>query len=398
MAARGSGRNGDDSFDIVVIGAGISGAATACRLARAGHKVAVIDRYGPAAMASGWTLAGVRQSGRHPAELPLAKAAVALWADLAEDLGAPTHYVQKGNLRLARNAAEYAQIRDMVAAQGARGLELSFLPDNASLRAIAPALSPAIPGASFCPSDGQADPQATVAAYVAAARRAGAEFRLGEGVTAIRVAGGRVTGVDTDRGGCAAARVVLAAGFQGRELLAPLGIDVPIEVRMVTVLRSVPVAPALEQVIGVAGGDWAGRQEINGRFRVTSGGLPWHGGLEVGTDGRPSVPPPLASLATVVEEMERLLPGTTRHPLESVWAGLIDMTPDALPVLDRAPGVEGLAIGMGFSGHGFCLGPVTGRVLAALALDEDPGFDLSAFGAGRFGAAPASRVAMTLHG
>ena len=72
--------------DVVVVGAGISGAASAYELATAGLKVVLIDRYGPAAMASGWTLAGVRQSGRHPAELPLAQRAVSIWDTLAEQL------------------------------------------------------------------------------------------------------------------------------------------------------------------------------------------------------------------------------------------------------------------------------------------------------------------------
>jgi sarcosine oxidase, subunit beta len=88
--------------DVVVVGAGISGAATAFELALAGVSVTLLDRFGPAAMGSGWTLAGVRQSGRHPAELPLARAAVADWEILAEKLGAPTQYRQDGNLRLAR--------------------------------------------------------------------------------------------------------------------------------------------------------------------------------------------------------------------------------------------------------------------------------------------------------
>lgn len=391
-----------DTCDFIVIGAGISGTATACHLARQGHRVVVIDRFAPAAMASGWTLAGVRQSGRHPAELPLARAAVDLWATLDEDLGAPTCYRRKGNLRLARDEAEYDQIRRMVAEQAAAGLDLSFLPDNAALREIAPALSPRIPGASFCPSDGHADPCATVAAFVGAAKRRGADFRDRERVTEILVEGGRVEGVKTDRNSYCAPRVILTAGFLGGELLAPLGIDVPVDVHMVTVIRSVPAEPVLEQVIGVASGNWAGRQEVNGRFRVTSGGQPWHNRMEV-SDGeggpRPVVRPPMATLAEVVEQMEHLLPGTTAHPVEEIWAGLIDMTPDALPVLDLAPGAEGLVVGMGFSGHGFCLGPITGRILAALALGEETGFDLSAFAASRFTAR--TRLpgeAMTLHG
>ena len=95
-----------DSADVVVIGAGISGAATALELAEGGVSVVLLDRWGPAAMASGWTLAGVRQSGRHAAELPLARAAVKLWEGLGERLGADVGYRQEGNLRLARDEGE----------------------------------------------------------------------------------------------------------------------------------------------------------------------------------------------------------------------------------------------------------------------------------------------------
>lgn len=391
-----------DAYDFIVIGAGISGSATAYQLARQGHKVVVIDRFAPAAMASGWTLAGVRQSGRHPAELPLAKAAVELWSTLDDELGASTQYTRKGNVRLARNEEEYAQIRRMVEEQSTDGLDLSFLSDNAALRTIAPALSPAILGASFCPTDGHADPHATVAAFVAAAERSGAVFRNHERVTAIRAESGRVTGVATDKSNYSAPRVILAAGLFGCELLGPLGIDIPIDVRMVTVIRSVPVERVLDQVIGVATGNWAGRQEVNGRFRVTSGGQAWHKRMDI-SDGergpRPAVHPPMATLGDVVAEMERLLPGTTGYPVEDVWAGLIDMTPDALPVLDKVPEIEGLVIGMGFSGHGFCLGPITGRILSALALGDEAGFDLSAFAATRFNSrSNLPEEAMTLHG
>ncbi|TIQ37070.1 MAG: FAD-binding oxidoreductase [Mesorhizobium sp.] len=391
-----------EAYDFIIIGAGISGSATAYQLARQGYKVVIIDRFAPAAMASGWTLAGVRQSGRHPAELPLAKAAVELWATLDEELGASTQYTRKGNVRLARNEEEYAHIRRMVEEQSADGLDLSFLPDNAALRTIAPALSPAVLGASFCPSDGHADPHATVAAFVAASERAGAVFRNHERVRAIRVGSGRVTGVVTDKNNYSAPRVILAAGLFGSELLVPLGIDVPIDARMVTVIRSVPVERVLDQVIGVATGNWAGRQEVNGRFRVTSGGQAWHKRMDVTDDERdprPTIHPPMATLGEVVAEMERLLPGTTMHSVEEIWAGLIDMTPDALPVIDTAPEIEGLVIGMGFSGHGFCLGPITGRILCALALADKPGFDLSAFAATRFKArSNPPQEAMTLHG
>lgn len=389
-----------DKFDIAVIGAGISGAATAYALAKDGARVVMVDRFGPAAMASGWTLAGVRQSGRDPAELPLAMEAVEIWQTLHEELGAPTLYRRKGNLRLARNGDEYEQLRTMVASQRALGLELGFLPDNSDVRAITPAISPDILGASFCATDGHADPQATSAAYMGALDRLGVTRLMAETVEAIEVAGGKVAGVRTSARSLAVDGVVLAAGVMGNELLKPFGLSVPIETPLVAVIRSAPIAPVLDQVIGVVGGDWAGRQQVDGRLRITSGALAWNGAMEtVRTDAgpRPVIRPPLSSLREIIEKLERLLPGLAATPIEECWAGLLDLTPDALPVLDKVPGIEGLVTGFGFSGHGFCLGPVTGKLLASLVTGRVPSHDLSPFSFVRF-AGTTAPGRLELHG
>lgn len=382
--------------DVVIIGAGISGAATAYELATAGLSVVLLDRWGPAAMASGWTLAGVRQSGRHAAELPLARQAVALWAELAERLDGTTHYRRRGNLRLARTAEEVPVIRDLVAEQKAAGLDITFLGDRQQIHGVAPAISPDVVAASLCTSDGHADPQATVSSFVRAAERAGAVLRFGERAMAIETEGGAVTGVRTERDLIPAGRVVLAAGVFGNELLDPLGLRVPLEVPMVTVLRSVPGDTVLEQVIGVANADCAGRQEADGRWRVTSGLLPWHGGMAASP--RPAVAPTAGSIRQTVETFAAVVPAFAEAAIDAVWAGLIDLTPDALPVIDTLPQVAGLVVAMGFSGHGFCLGPITGKILAGLVQGDPPELDITPFRFARFEGWNAPFARVTLHG
>jgi sarcosine oxidase subunit beta len=388
-----------DMVDIVVIGAGISGAATAYNLALSGVSVILIDRWGPAAMASGWTLAGVRQSGRHPAELPLAQAAIADWEDLARTLDAPTHYTQGGNLRLARTEAHLVQLAAMVAGQREAGLDLLML-DQAALHDRAPAVAPDVLGASFCATDGHADPHATVAAFVAAAARAGAELRFGEAVTAIETEHGRICGVRTAREMIPCGAVVMATGIMGNSLLAPLGLSVPMTPRAVTLLRTAPVTPVLAQVVGVADASCAGRQEVDGRFRFTGSGGPFAGTLDFPEGGRtgPRLMPAVADVARVAGLFGALVPAALAAPLDECWVGLIDSTPDALPVIEASAAVPGLVLGMGFSGHGFCLGPVTGRILAALARGETPNLPIEPFALDRFTGAAAPAEALTLHG
>ncbi len=235
--------------DIVVIGGGITGLAAALAAARAGGaSVTLLEARRLAAMASGWTLGGVRQSGRHPAELPIARAAVALWADLAADLDADVAYRREGNLRLARTPEEAAAIRALVGSQRALGLDLTFLPDNAAVRAVAPAISETVLAASFCPTDGHADPLRTVAAYAAAARRAGAEIREGAAVRAILMEGGRAAGVLTDEARCPRAASSSRPACMRRPCSRRSASALPYLPQIVTVLRTTPVEARFRQV------------------------------------------------------------------------------------------------------------------------------------------------------
>jgi sarcosine oxidase subunit beta len=159
------------SSSVIIIGGGISGTAAAWELARHGVSVTLLERGDMASMASGWTLAGVRQSGRHPAELPLAQAAVKRWENLSEELGDDVEYRQNGNLRLALTPDDVPAIRNVVATGNAAGIPMTYLETVADVHEIAPALTSDLEGASFCATDGHANPQKTVAAFAAAARQ-----------------------------------------------------------------------------------------------------------------------------------------------------------------------------------------------------------------------------------
>ncbi|WP_319529725.1 FAD-binding oxidoreductase [uncultured Cohaesibacter sp.] len=385
------------SSDVIIVGAGITGLSAAVELAERGVRTKLIDAYGPAALASGWTLAGVRQSGRHPAELPLAKLAVSLWPTLHEKLGAETGYRQHGNLRLARSEAEIETIRQLVKDQASIGLELSFLDDIKAIRAIAPALSEDVMAASFCPTDGHADPLMVAEAYLTRARALGVDICFGERVTDLVVANGRVTDVVTDKTTHAAGSVLLATGFLSNPLLAPLGIALPLRKPIVTVIQTAPCAPTLAPVLGVANADMAARQELSGRFRVTSGMEDWTGSL-IEEEGKARIRPNVRSIEATIAKVARVLPMLRDLEIEKIWAGALDLTPDALPVIDFAKGIDNLVIAAGFSGHGFAIGPVTGPLAAQTLIGREPDLDISAFRLERFDTMTGAEASLTLHG
>jgi sarcosine oxidase subunit beta len=392
-------RRGRSVRDVVIVGGGISGTAATYELARAGAAVTLLEKGDLASMASGWTLAGVRQSGRHPAELALAMAAVRRWRGLADELGAEVEYRQEGNLRLARTPEEIPVIADLVRSQQALGLDLTLLPDTAAVRGVAPALSDTVLAASYCPSDGHANPNLAVRAFAAAAERHGAEIRTGIEVRAIQATGGRVEGVATTAGPVPADAVVVAAGIHSAALLEPLGLELPLAVWHATIVQTVPLPPLIRQVLGVANADFAGRQEVSGRFRMSGDGTPWRW-----PDGTPTrsihadlIQPPAASVAAAISRGAEVVPALERAGVARVWGGLIDMTPDGLPILARVPEVDGLVVAAGFSGHGFCLGPVTGQIIRELVTAGRASLPLEPFRLSRFAGAKSVPTA-TLHG
>jgi len=381
--------------EVVIVGGGISGTAAAYELARHGARVTLVEQGELASMASGWTLAGVRQSGRHPAELPLARAAVRRWRRLGEELDADVEYRQAGNLRLARTPQEVPVIAKLVEEQRALGLDLTYLPDNRTVREVAPALAETVLAASYCPSDGHANPTATVCAFAAAAARQGATIRTGTKVTGLDASGGRVRGVETTAGPIAADVVVIAAGIYSDRLCRLVGLDLPLRIAHVAVVQTVPLPPLIKPVLGVANADFAGRQQVDGRYRMTGGSKPWP--LPVDDLGPESVQPPAATVRSLLDRGIALLPRLAEAQIARVWGGLLDMTPDGLPVIERPAEVDGLVLAAGFSGHGFCLGPITGQIVRELVMDGRASLPLAPLRRDRF-ASSVPAAAVELHG
>ena len=391
-----------DHPDVIIVGAGIVGCATALALAEAGAKVEVIERYHAGAMASGWTLAGVRQSGRDAAEMQLAKTAVKIWETLDLRLDAMTGYRQTGNLRLARTEIETEIIRNIVHLQAVEGLPIELL-DAQQARTIAPALSEEFLLASWCPTDGHADPLQTVQGFQKAAERLGVKFRTNTIVTGIgtdfRNGCHQFNAIETASGSIVAGNAMLATGVQTNLLLRNLGVCIPMATPLVSAFQTIPVTSSLDPVIGVANGDLAVRQQIDGRIRFTGGAEQLNAELDL-SGQYPVVHPPAASISRVISSVSAILPLVLQTPISRIWGGLLDLTPDALPILDQVPRIGGLYIAAGFSGHGFGIAPAVGEVMATKILGGKTNISLSSFSFDRFNKQPKSfqKSSPTLYG
>ena len=415
--------------DVIVIGGGISGCATAYNLAKRGAHVILLEKGQIADEASGRTWGAVRRQGRQAPEVPLAIESLKLWDNLREELGAETHFIRGGNLLLAGNARELADFENTVRITRKYGLESDIVTRDRA-REILPGLSGKFVGGMYSPGDGYAHPVKTTNAFAMAAQENGATVRTGCSVESIEASGGRVKGVVTERGERIEADVVVnAAGVWAPRLARTCNVKVPVRVvrTHVTITEPVPdyKAPLVwsprvsfrptadGNILLGAGSALKADHDIDltslsdlkyflpglSQFRRQ---ISFHVGSQLLNDVLSYVPGTVQNKkffsTTVGVEPEvnwntirRMRRGFFEHMphlsglrFVKTWAGLIDITPDILPVLGEAPTVKGLMLATGFSGHGFALGPITGKLMSELILDGTPSLSLYDFRLTRF--------------
>jgi sarcosine oxidase subunit beta len=353
---------------IVIVGGGLMGLSAAWQLGRLerGARVTVLERAQAGAAASGASAAGVRVMGRDPAERRLALASLARWPGLDRELEGQTGYRRGGGLRVAFETEAWRQVPDWVAEQRADGVPVEVIDAALALR-LAPGLAPGVRGGVFCAMDGQAEAMPTVEAFLAAARRLGAHVEDGVGARGLVVERGRVVAVTRSDGPSQPCDVaVVAAGAWTAGLLAPLGVRLPIATRALQMLLTEAAPAALDPVIGAFDRKLSLKQLETGAYLIGGG---WPADITDEPANAWALRPDSVSASLAVAR--EIHPPTGRCALARGWAGLEAFTPDDLPVLGPVPGIDGLLVAAGFSGHGFALSPAVGDVLARLALGQD---------------------------
>ncbi|HEV7935946.1 MAG TPA: FAD-binding oxidoreductase [Actinomadura sp.] len=378
--------------DLLVIGAGVVGAACAYHAAKAGLSVTVVDR---GAVAGGTTGAGegnLLVSDKEPgAELDLALLSVRLWRDLAADLGEDVEYEAKGGLVVAAGATDLAALTELAEHQRVAGVESRVVPPG-ELPELEPHLARGLAGGVFYPQDAQVQPMLAAAHLLRAAReRFGAQVRTGVTVTGIRRSGGRIIGVRTDKGDIATGTVINAAGTWSGEVAALAGVTVPVLPRRGFILVTEPLPPlirhkvyAAEYVANVAS-DSAGL-ETSPVVEGTKAGTVLIGASRerVGFDRTLSLP----ALRLLARQAIALFPMLAEVAAIRAYCGFRPYCPDHLPVIGPDPRLEGLLHACGHEGAGIGLAAATGHLLAQAVTGAAPDLDLTPFRPDRFAEVP----------
>lgn len=367
------------SAAVVIVGGGVIGASVAYHLAVRGvTDVLVVERNALGSGSTGRSAGGIRQQFSTEVNCRLSMLSVEKLLRFEQDTGWDPSFHQVGYLFLLTRPEDWALFQSTVGMQRRLGLPVSAITAVEAQSKVPPVVVDDVLGATFCPTDGHADPTQVCLGYAAAARARGVEVASGVSVTGIEVESGSVVAVETDAGRVATPLVVDAAGPWAARIAELAGVDVPIRPyrRQLYFVERFPQVPDdAPMVVDFATSMYFRREGPGLLLGMTDRSEP--SSFNTNTDD--------AFLAMLIEHAVRRMPAIETAPLASGWAGLYDVTPDANPILGRIPEVEGFLMAAGFSGHGFMHAPATGQLLAELVVDGAAStIDVSPFSIERF--------------
>jgi glycine/D-amino acid oxidase-like deaminating enzyme len=399
--------------DVVVIGAGIIGSAAAYFLAKRGHSVALLEKGVVGGEQSSRNWGWCRQQNRDARELPLAMSGMELWARLGQEIGRDLGFRRTGLIYASNDAAQIALWEKWRTTARDFGIETHMLTGAQAAEKTAGSGRSWLGGVHSV-SDGKAEPAQAAPALAHGARLNGATIHQNCAARGLDVSDGTVAGVITEKGTIRTRSVILSGGAWASAFCRRHGISFPQASIRQTSLRT-EVAPALIEALYTP--ECALTRRLDGSYTIAISGK---GTLELTPQGlryardflpmfirrikavefgfgssffrgpealgswrfdevtpfeRIRVLDPTPSRKTVEQTMARaraLYPALKDVAIRESWAGYIDSTPDAVPVISPVAGLKGFVLAAGFSGHGFGLGPAAGHLAADLAVNDTP--------------------------
>ena len=367
------------SASTIIVGGGIVGAAAAHFLADRGETgVVLLERDTLGSGTSKGGMGGIRHQFTDELDVRLSVLATRFWRDFSSFTGAVHDFEERGYLFIAETAAGLAQLKEPLPLYARLGVPVEML-DREQIEDLVPGIrTDDLAGGRICALDGYGDPLVALAGFASAATLEGVRIVEGAPVARLLREGDRVTGVRTAQGDVLAERVLLATGCWTAPLAASAGVAVPIWPYARSIMESGPI-PALvgiPMVIEWESGFHFRPKESRQRFAMPN--LTPDGREEKG----PSSPP--ASFDALeyapLDVPPQLEPwvrarAARRHPafgdlrITARWSCYYEMTPDDHPIVGKVPGVDGLYIAAGFSGHGFMHAPATAQLVVEEMLD-----------------------------
>lgn len=365
--------------NVVIIGGGISGCSIAYNLAKKGVKdIILLERSYLTSGATGRCGAGIRTQWGTERNCKLAKMSIDFFEHANEVLEyeRDIEFKQGGYLIVAGTEKENEQFKKNVELQNSLGIPSVYLTPQEAKEIVPHMDETKILGATFCSKDGHLNPFHTTEAYAKAAERLGVEIMTFTEVTGIETAGDKIKGVHTNKGYISTPIVVNAAGGYCRTIGDMVNIDIPTYSERHQVLVTEPVEPMQGPMFMGFSLNIYAQQVPHGSFIIGRGDNTEPRDLRITSSWQ--------FMENMAKTTCELLPALGKLAVVRQWAGLYNMTEDAQPIYGAVKELEGFYLAVGFSGHGFMLGPATGLLMAETILGEPTTIDIHDLDKDRF--------------
>jgi len=352
-----------DRADIVIIGGGVQGCSIAYNLAKKGQKnIVILEKDTVANGSSGRCGAGFRQQFGTEMNCTLARDSVKILEQLSDELGYDIELNQKGYLIIAYTEKEVNQFQKNIQLENSLNIPARLITPGEA-KEIVPALNiKDMLAATYCPTDGNVNPLLTTFAYAEAARRLGVKLCQFTEAQKIVTKGQKIHAIITNQGSILTDTVVNAAGGYAQEVGKIAGIEIPVYAQRHQIMVTEPIEQLWEPMLMSFSRNYYFQQLPHGSI-VGGYGDPENEiiGHDLGTSWQFAV--------TMARKMINLIPVLSSVRVVRQWSGSYTMSPDLQPILGEHPQLKGYYMSVGFSGHGFMLAPITGRMLAAYIME-----------------------------
>jgi glycine/D-amino acid oxidase-like deaminating enzyme len=414
------------STNVVIIGGGIVGVTAALALAERNIPVVLLEKGHIAGEQSSRNLGWIRKTSRHAHDVPMSLAADKIWGEMSERIGSSVGYKQNGIMFLAHSEEQMAIYESWHQSVSELNLDSRLLTPG-QIDQLAPDGKGKWFGGVHTPSDGYAEPALVTNALAEAAMKQGAVLIQHCAVRKLVRSNGKISGVATEKGEINCEQVLLAGGAWSRRFLGNEGISLSTLPLICSVVRTKPIEGPTN--IAVGGPNFSFRKHQDGGYIVTQRGkldaplvldhllIGWRyldqlkhqrsflrlgfgkaffNDLKLKRRWKANSNSPFEIIRTMdptpnmnlnqdaIKNMQMAWPAFNEAAIAESWAGLIDVTPDSMPVIDKIDSIPGLTIATGFSGHGFGTAPAAGQLAADLISDVKPIIDPSPYRMTRF--------------
>lgn len=360
------------TYDVIVVGAGSVGNPTACFLAQKGLKVLAIEKAAACGQGDNKAaIGGVRATFSDPGKISICIESLKIFTTWHEQYGFDVGWKPGGYCFPIYSESLEKSLKDLLPLQKKFGLNIDWVDATRIAELVPGIVRQDLRGGTYSPEDGQVSPLLAPVAFQREAVRHGAEYHFKERVVGYQKDKNRITGVITDKGSYSSGYVVLAAGSDAREHSPWLGFDIPVQPDSHEAGISAPIEHFLAPLVVDLRPGPEGKT-VNFYFGQNKEGqiifcyTPKT--LFCGTN-RESISEFLPILAN---RMISLLPRFKNLLIRRVWRGCYPMTPDGVPIIDKAPGIEGLLLAVGMCGQGFMMGPGVAKNITSLITTGQP--------------------------